>query len=455
VHCYFENTQRGQIVVHKETTPDGSSQSFAFTTSYDGDGFSLTDGTYDESAMLVPGTYWAAETVPEGWDLTNSYCVDGVGAGSTPAAILLDAGETVHCYFENVQRGKIIVHKSTDPAGVGQRFQFVPDYDSPFDLGDGEHNESGWLAPATYAVYEVEPAGWELTNSYCVDGVGSGSTPGAIVLDPGETVNCYFENTGRGDLTITKHVNWGAEDPDANMTFVICITGPSYGPPGDCKTFGEAHGWTHSWANLIPGEYTISEQDPGMLWKVSIEPERINVVPGETAEAHVYNEKVYWAFTPGFWKNHWGNTELGHDHNAWVYTAYDPWTSSLCDDVFEAAGDYGLCGPMLQALSLRGGPGPVGAAEILLRAGTAAVLNASFHETFDASDHPAAEVTLDGKLINPDTGLVYYPYSSSKVIELVNAALWLGDRETMLDLAGELDGYNNGLGYMNWDWPIP
>jgi hypothetical protein len=263
-------------------------------------------------------------------------------------------------------------------------------------------------------------------------------------------VLCTFNNLGRGDLTITKHVDWGSQDPDPDKTFVICITGPSYAEP-DCKTFGNVEGWTHSWANLIPGEYTISEQDPGMLWEVTIDPERVNVVPGETAEAHVYNRKVYWAFTPGFWKNHWGNPELGHEHNAWLLTAYDPDTAALCG-VFPAAEDYGLCRSMLLGLSLRGGPDLVGAAEILLRAGTAAVLNASFHETLDVPEHPAAEVGPNGELIDPVSGLVYYPLSSSMVIDLVNAALWLGDREAMINLAAELDGYNNGWHYINWDW---
>jgi hypothetical protein len=38
--CTITNTKLGKIIVEKQTLPDGSSQSFGFTASYDGDGFS-------------------------------------------------------------------------------------------------------------------------------------------------------------------------------------------------------------------------------------------------------------------------------------------------------------------------------------------------------------------------------------------------------------------------------
>jgi hypothetical protein len=108
--------------------------------------------------------------------------------------------------------------------------------------------------------------------------------------------------------------------------------------------------------------------------------------------------------TPGYWKNHL---------DAWV--GYSP--NDLVGDVF---GSYFGLGndTLLMALDYEGGNGNPGAARILLRAGVAALLNAS----------------------NPN---VDYPMSTQDVIDAVNAALASEDRETMLDLATMLDDYNN------------
>jgi len=113
--------------------------------------------------------------------------------------------------------------------------------------------------------------------------------------------------------------------------------------------------------------------------------------------------------TPGFWKNHLC---------AWRGTGYAPWTS--LDVPFDNPG-----GPlnlkywtMYAALRFRGGPGVRGAERILLRAAVAALLN-------------AASPKVD------------YPLTEADVISQVNAALASNNRGTMLDLATQLDTYNN------------
>ena len=70
VICTFDNTKQGNIVVVKQTNPDGDTQEFGFTTSYS-DPFSLSDGEQDDSGFLSPGTYSVSETVPADWDLTS------------------------------------------------------------------------------------------------------------------------------------------------------------------------------------------------------------------------------------------------------------------------------------------------------------------------------------------------------------------------------------------------
>ncbi len=72
----------------------------------------------------------------------------------------------------------------------------------------------------------------------------------------------------------------------------------------------------------------------------------------------------------------------------------------------------------MTALGYPGGRGDVGAARILLRAAVAAVLNA---------EHP----------------VINYPFTTSQIIAQVNSALATHNRETILNLATQLDDYNN------------
>jgi len=113
--------------------------------------------------------------------------------------------------------------------------------------------------------------------------------------------------------------------------------------------------------------------------------------------------------SPGYWKNH---------TSSWATTGYSP--SQTAVSVFSAASAFpSLAGKtLLQSIQGGGGPGTLGAATVLLRAATAAILNAS-------------------------SSGVDYPLTQAQVISQVNAALASNDRDTMLSLASTLDGYNN------------
>ena len=62
--------QCGQIIVRKETSPDGDPKQFEFDSSY-GANFLLSDGQSNNSGKLAPGQYTVGELVPVGWDLTE------------------------------------------------------------------------------------------------------------------------------------------------------------------------------------------------------------------------------------------------------------------------------------------------------------------------------------------------------------------------------------------------
>jgi len=108
----------------------------------------------------------------------------------------------------------------------------------------------------------------------------------------------------------------------------------------------------------------------------------------------------------GFWRHH---TD--------VWQGYAP--EDLVVDIFVDPNSYvDVTDTLLQALRYRGGRGPEGGARILLRQAVAAVLNAA---------HSG----------------VTYPQTESDVIATVNGALAGGDRDTMLNLAKQLDDDNN------------
>jgi uncharacterized repeat protein (TIGR01451 family) len=240
VTCVFSNRQDGQIIVEKQTVPDGSTQSFEFDPSY-GANFNLTDGQQNNSGFLDPGTYSVAELTPAGWDLTSAVCSDG----SLISSINLGAGETVTCIFTNTQRGHIIVDKVTNPTGDPQLFTFTPSWGANFQLADASAlHDSGALVPATYSVSEAVPAGWDLTSATCSDQ----SPVNAISLQPGETVTCTFTNTKRGTIIVEKQTSPDGADED------FVFTGHAAGTISDGEQIVVS--------NLIPGVYTSTEADP-------------------------------------------------------------------------------------------------------------------------------------------------------------------------------------------------
>lgn len=113
--------------------------------------------------------------------------------------------------------------------------------------------------------------------------------------------------------------------------------------------------------------------------------------------------------TPGYWKNH---------TDSWAGLGYSP--GQTVGSVFSGASAFPSLASqtLLQALQGSGGPGTLGAARILLRAAVAALLNAA---------HSGVE----------------YPRTTASIIADVNAALASNSRDTMLELAAELDADNN------------
>jgi len=113
----------------------------------------------------------------------------------------------------------------------------------------------GNLVAGAYTVIEEAQNGWRQTYP---GGDGSHS----VTLGNEDAGEIDFGNQQLGNLDVHKVVDWNgvAEEP---VAFTICIQGPSFPTTPDCKTVGSTAGWTASWADLIPGAYTVTETGGG------------------------------------------------------------------------------------------------------------------------------------------------------------------------------------------------
>ena len=145
----------------------------------------------------------------------------------------------------------------------------------------------GNLLPGSYIISEIDPG-----NMWDVE-----VPDGPIIIpgcDCGEARAAVFNTRKLGSLNVTKTVNWNGVTPDPNQAFSICITGPSF-PDGDCQSIG-AGGGELTWIDLIPGAYSVTENNPGGVWET--------VVTGSPAEVPADGGLASVAVT---------NTRLGSD----------------------------------------------------------------------------------------------------------------------------------------------
>jgi hypothetical protein len=254
--CIITNTASGSITIVKDAQPN-SAQDFAFTATGTGvSGFSLdddADGTLSNTRVftnLGAGSYSFAETPVAGWDLTSSTCSDG----STVANVQLSAGENITCTFTNVQRGHLIVQKTTVPAADPTVFSITASGNGNITGGGAgtisDANDQNYeVTPGTYSVSETVPGGWSKTGDTCQD----------VVVAAGATVYCTITNTKLGSLTILKDAL-----PNDSQDFLFNVTGL---PGGSFSLDDDADGTLSNqkvFSNLLPGSYSVTEQStPG------------------------------------------------------------------------------------------------------------------------------------------------------------------------------------------------
>ena len=278
--CTFTNTQRGRIIIKKETLPKGSTQGFGFAASYDDDDFSLADGESNDSGYLVPGDYTAQELIPAdwNWDLIGLTCIEDKAANSTTslntatASIKLDPGETVECTFTNRERSTVVLNKTVSGLPPVGDESFAFDIRTGADLNstgtvvasatvDASNNVNvpfgcvagdppcrrdplgqALLVPGDYQLCETGlMPGWTtslaLAPGYFVPSGNSQDADNSVYCIPftlgaGDAVSFDVDNTpppGGDARTIGFWKNWtscdghGNQDPVLDETLALCI----------------------------------------------------------------------------------------------------------------------------------------------------------------------------------------------------------------------------------------
>jgi hypothetical protein len=194
--CTISNTQKGRIIIEKQTDPDGSSTAFGYTGEIV---TSLLDGE-SQSKDVIPGSYSVSEIVPDGWDLTKIECDDSDSSGSgNTANFEVAAGETVKCTFYNRERGMVDLLKLTN--GVEHptmSWTFTlsgPMGDPQINIGDStppplvDFDGEKLIPGETYTICETGiPPTWSLQWAWDANGNG--------VIDDGETLPYVGASTG-------------------------------------------------------------------------------------------------------------------------------------------------------------------------------------------------------------------------------------------------------------------
>jgi len=256
------------------------------------------------------------------------------------------------------------------------------------------------------------PAGGTLTCTYEADlPDGTGLTNTATATQQ----NYDFDSAGVGtasgttEYSGTAPVTFGDPTNEVDECITVTDTNPN-GPQGEIVCAADAP-QTFTYTETF-GPFTVA--DCGLTFTFPNTASFVTIDSGSTDSADalvtITVECPAEGCTPGYWK-------VPQHHDSWVATGFAP-TDTL-ESVFDVPDSLGIDDTTLvQALSFKGGSGTLGAAQILLRASVAALLNAA---------HPDVD----------------YAFTVAEVIADVNAALASGDRATMLALATELDEANN------------
>lgn len=228
------------IIVQKQTVPDGSTQSFAFSGSVNG---SIGDGQ-SLSSTVQPGTYTVTEDSTTDWTLTDLVCDDDdstVNINTRTTTFNVAEGENVTCVYTNTRdTGTITFQKVVPnfPKADLSSFHFQID-----GTGDYQNGSSATLPIGKYDITEsVVPSYYHFVKA---EGACSGTSKDAITL----TVDA-----AGGTCTITNERDLGG------VKIIKDVGNGSIDPQSWKFRFGSINGMTSGDTAWMPvGDYSLAE----------------------------------------------------------------------------------------------------------------------------------------------------------------------------------------------------
>ena len=208
VTCVFTNTLGAEIVVEKQTDPDGDPQSFSFSASYDADGFSLSDGQSERSGLAAGHVLGLRDRAGGLGSRVGDLRRRQRSRGDRPRG-----GRDGDVHVHEREGGAIVVQKQTNPDGDPQ-CSFTASYDARLLAVRRAVERLGRPRPGHLLGLRDGPAGWDLIRD-CSDG----SAPGLDRLSAGETVTCVFTNEKDANIVVAE-----ADEPGRRPAVVPAST---------------------------------------------------------------------------------------------------------------------------------------------------------------------------------------------------------------------------------------
>jgi hypothetical protein len=390
------------------------------------------DGCYTWTDLgPVPGGYYdVSEVVPPGWTPTSvtSHDFDSPPLSGASYSFTFTNFENVNvtaCKLEDADGDLATTNDQTPIPGwtVYLSIDGVRQLPGRPTGADGCYTWADLGPGHSYDVEEDVPAGWTPLTPTSVDfGPAVSGMSYSFTFKNFENVSvtaCKLKDTD-GDLATTDD-----QTPIAGWTVKLTKNGVVQ----DTQHTG-ADG-CYTWTNLGPvpgGYYDVGEVVPAGWMPLTPTWYNFGSPPQSGASySFTFVNTPTQGCTPGYWKveQHWDSWPAPWSPGGPLSAMFSgvnnsPYATSV---VTFPDGTSVLMGGATQgqALNFQGGDSVPEKAEILLRAAVAAVLNA---------DSPG----------------VNFPWTSAQVASAVNAALASQDATTIIDLADQLDGDNNGPG---------
>ncbi|MFW5748755.1 MAG: SpaA isopeptide-forming pilin-related protein, partial [Chloroflexota bacterium] len=310
VTCTFTNERNAQLRVFKFNDVDGSGAQNGDEGPLSGWEFTVRNASGDVVQRskstdasghatwtnLVPGDYTVCETLQDGWQPTTQ--------ADTCQSVSLAYGQFPTLIFGNQETGptervspvlECVIDNYDDTFTA--RFGYLNANDQSVDIPVGSDNRftgqqdrgqpTSFAPGRQVAVFSVDFDGSNLVWTLR----GPDDRTRTATASANSTRCADQPPPPAGHLQVTKVVDWAQAPVDTDTTFEICVTGPSY-PDGDCMSV-DYDGGTLTWNDLAPGEYHVSETDPGENWNVTISDSPATVVADQTAHVTVTNTNTF------------------------------------------------------------------------------------------------------------------------------------------------------------------